>query len=130
MTITQCFKSNINNTFTPTFHLFLSTPCHYRWLGSGFYYRFYHLISCCPLLFFPFLEISIVLFFSRFQVEHWPYVGLFFYISVLPRIDFILSDNKSQYWSVVTSHYSYWQSTDFCRFVLHHVYFEDETEHS
>ena len=46
------------------------------------------------------------------------------------RIDYTLSENKSQYWSAITSHLSYWGSMDLCRFVLHQIYSDRDLNNS
>ncbi|XP_028409095.1 phospholipase DDHD1-like [Dendronephthya gigantea] len=45
------------------------------------------------------------------------------------RIDYTLSENRTQYWSAITSHLSYWNSKDLCRFVLHQIYSDKALNH-
>lgn len=40
------------------------------------------------------------------------------------RIDYTLHENRTQYWSAITSHLSYWGSQDLCRFILYQIYSE------
>jgi hypothetical protein len=50
-----------------------------------------------------------------------------FLLDLSRRIDYTLSENKTQYWSAITSHLSYWNSMDLCRFVLHQIYTDTES---